>query len=541
VKLIVQYFRAAVRQFTGLFLISFSLSIMLTVMDILLPWGLRKYLDCLAKENHYGILVAGIVFFAGYLLIKIFVNVRWYISLDRFGGRYMTSLSLSLEESMAGTYYSEIEKMRPEIIRNILFTDVLNVFRVIGHQIPSMIGAIAVMAACLIVSFAYNIRMTLFIFLAVAVGFFVSLCSRSILSKSAGKTNAKLKIHDAWCTQFVEMLPFIQSHNILDYYQEHTKNNLAEFMDTAVLEDRKTLFWSGVTGGYHSFFSICLSALLAIPVAGNSVTDFVFFTMIANLVMQQAETAETMFQQMIKLHISFIHVDELLNLPQRNGTCKMEKIEEIDFDAVDFSYPGKDHVLREISCHLKKGDIVRLTGTNGSGKSTFIKLLTGLYPPTEGEIKLNGKSIKQYTKGSLNKQILYINQDERCLNETFQKYLEVVTSKKLEEHEFKELLNRVNLEHGRFIERNGDSLSAGQRKKLFILKFMLRREEASVIILDELTAGLDLQTTKQIYDFINYVAREKNKIILLVDHNLGSEINFTKEFVFEEGKILEQE
>ncbi len=257
--------------------------------------------------------------------------------------------------------------------------------------------------------------------------------------------------------------------------------------------------------------------------------------------MQQAETAETMFQQMIKLHISFIHVDELLNLPQRNGTCKMEKIEEIDFDAVDFSYPGKDHVLREISCHLKKGDIVRLTGTNGSGKSTFIKLLTGLYPPTEGEIKLNGKSIKQYTKGSLNKQILYINQDERCLNETFQKYLEVVTSKKLEEHEFKELLNRVNLEHGRFIERNGDSLSAGQRKKLFILKFMLRREEASVIILDELTAGLDLQTTKQIYDFINYVAREKNKIILLVDHNLGSEINFTKEFVFEEGKILEQE
>lgn len=61
-KLIVQYFRAAVGQFTGLFLISFSLSIMLTVMDILLPWGLRKYLDCLAKENHYGILVAGIVF-----------------------------------------------------------------------------------------------------------------------------------------------------------------------------------------------------------------------------------------------------------------------------------------------------------------------------------------------------------------------------------------------------------------------------------------------------------------------------------------------
>ena len=280
---------------------------------------------------------------------------------------------------------------------------------------------------------------------------------------------------------------------------------------------------------------------MAIPAAGNSVTDLVFFTMIANLVMQQAEKAETMFQQMIKLHISFTHVDELLNLPQRNGTCKMEEIEEIDFDAVDFSYPGKPNVLKKISCHLTKGDIIRLTGANGSGKSTFIKLLTGLYPPTEGEIKLNGKSIKKYIKESLNRQILYINQDEKCLNETFQKYLEVVTSKKLEEHEFEKLLSQVNLEHGRFIERNGDSLSVGERKKLFILKLMLRQEEASVIILDELTAGLDLQTTKQICDFINHVAKEKNKIILLVDHNLGREVNFTKEFVFYEGKILERE
>lgn len=538
-KLIFQYFYRAVQCFPRLFIISMLLSISLTVMDIFLPWGLRKYLDQLAEENSYMVLIIGVGLFAVYLFIKIFVNIRWYVSLDRFGGKYIASLSLSLQEKMAETYYSEIEKVRPEIIRNVLFTDVLNVFRVIGHQIPCMLGAFTVIIACLLVSLVYSVQLTGFIFLAAIIGFLLSWCSRKILAKSAGHTNAKLKIYDGWCTQIVEMLPLIQSHNILHYYQEHTKENLDEFIETAIVEDKKTLFWSGITNSYHSLFTICLSALLAIPVSGNSIIDLVFFTMVADLVMQQTQMMETMFQQIIKLYVSFSHVDELRSLSCKGGNVIAEKIETVEFKKVSFSYPSKVNVLKNISCYLKRGDVIHLTGINGSGKSSFIKMIVGLYPPTQGEIFLNGRAIEEYLRTSLNRQILYINQDEKCLNETFQKYLEIITSRKLEDEQYRDLLHQVALEDERIIERNGDSLSVGQRKKLFILKFIICQEEASVIILDELTAGLDVQTTRWMNNFIKTIAEERNKIILLIDHNLEDKTYFTKELLFENGKILE--
>ena len=427
-KLIFQYFHRAVRLFPRQFAASMCLVLVLTAMDTFVPWGLRKYLEQLEEKNNYSILLAGLALFAVYLLAKVFMNMAWYVSLDHFGGKYIEALSLSLENVMAGTYYSEIEKIQPSIVRNVLFTDVLNVFRVVGHHVPSMLGAFIVVLACIVVSLFYNVKLTLFILAAAGLGFLISWCSRKVLAKSAGQTNAKLKVHDSWCTQFVEMLPLVQSHNILDYYQAHTSKNLESFINTAIVEDKKTLFWSGMVQGYHSLFSIAMSALLAIPVSGNSIPDLVFFMMIADLVMQQTQKAEMMFQQIMKLHVSFAHVDQLQLLPQKTGSMTLGQVASIDFKSVYFSYPGQADVLKNLSCHLEKGDVVRLAGANGSGKSTFIKLITGLYQKKSGEILLNGKPIEGYSKESMNREILYINQDEKCLNETFRRYLEVVTS-----------------------------------------------------------------------------------------------------------------
>ena len=146
-KLIFRYFRQAIRHFAGLFAVSMFLVILLTAMDTFVPWGLRGYLEQVTEHDSYFVLVVGLALFAAYLFARIFVNIAWYVSLDRFGGKYIESLSLSLEHAMAGTYYSEIEKIRPDVIRNVLYTDVLNVFRVIGHQIPSLLSAFAIILA----------------------------------------------------------------------------------------------------------------------------------------------------------------------------------------------------------------------------------------------------------------------------------------------------------------------------------------------------------------------------------------------------------
>lgn len=184
---------------------------------------------------------------------------------------------------------------------------------------------------------------------------------------------------------------------------------------------------------------------------------------------------------------------------------------------------------------------MRLVGANGSEKSTFIKLLTGLYRKKSGEILLNGKSLEEYSQESLNEQILYINQDEKCLDETFRRYLGVITSHEVSEGQYQKLREYVNLcEDGRVIQGNGASLSVGQRKKLLLMKFMLRAGEASVIILDELTAGLDVETTKSVYEFVKEVAAGKGKIVILVDHGLGEGQMEMKTLAFGEQRFTQE-
>ncbi len=537
-KLILTYFREAVRKFPKQFLAAMSMIAVLTLLESLMPWGLRIFLDHLTADGGYSILIGGIVLFAAYLLVQVFVNIARFAALDRFGGRYIEYLSLSLEQAMAQTTYSEIEKLRPNVIRNVLYTDVLNIFRAIGHCIPSMLGALAVVCATVGLGFCYDIRASAFILASASLGLLLSWASRRIVAKYAGQTNTKLKTHDAWCTQFVEMLPQIQCDNLLAYYQEKTRDNLRDFIATSIREDKTIYFWTGLVSGYHSLFSIALSALLAIPAAGGSVPNLVFFTLIANLTMGQAQTLESLFQQCTRYFVSFTHVENLRRLPRRAGTKQTEAIRTVDFENVSFAYPGGVQALRNVSCHLEAGNVVHLKGGNGSGKSTFVKLLAGLYAPNQGRILLNGEPMGDFSQETLNRKILYISQDEKFLNETFHKYLEIITGRSISQEEYHRLIELVGLPADeREISENGSSLSVGQRKKLLMVKALLNQDEASVVILDEVTAGLDRETTALFRTWLAQAAERRDKIILTIDHTMPETSAKNTYLVFQNGEV----
>lgn len=533
-KLILKYFREAIRLFPKQFFATMGIVLVMTGMDVFVPWGLREFIMQTTERNDYRILVLGLILFAAYLMLKNQVKITYYVRLDRFAGKYIESLTLKLEKTMGETSLTEIERLQGSVIRNILYTDVLNILRTIGHHAPLILNSLTVIVAAILLSFFYETRITVFIFAAMLIGMCLSWCSRKVLATTAGRTNAKLKAHDAWCTQFVDMLPLVQSNGVLPYYMDKTSENLKDFIETSICENKRTLFWSGMISGYHSLFSIALSALLAMPTAGNSIANLVFFTMLANLVMEQASNVEQLFQQIIKTQVSFQHVDELRQLPKCCGDEELGDIEKIEFRQTGFTYEVSGiTALKEVSCTLEKGESIWLRGRNGSGKSTFIKLLTGLYLPTVGELLINGRPLRSYSRQSLNKRILYINQEEKCLNETFQNYLEIMSGEKLTKEKYQELLHYVDLpDDGRKISANGDSLSVGQRKKMFVMKLLLRLNQASVIILDELTAGFDAETSKRIYDLLEEMFAKKDKIILVVDHTLDRELSFTREIRF---------
>lgn len=129
--------------------------------------------------------------------------------------------------------------------------------------------------------------------MALLIGISISYLSRKIIASTAGETNKKLKAQSALCNTFTESIPLIQTHSILPYFQENTGNSIQSFIQTAKKEDKIVYFWTGIVQNYHTLFRITLSALMALPMAGGSFVNLVFFTMLSNIVMEEGQKGGT--------------------------------------------------------------------------------------------------------------------------------------------------------------------------------------------------------------------------------------------------------
>ena len=223
----------------------------------------------------------------------------------------------------------------------------------------------------------------------------------------------------------------------------------------------------------------------------------------------------------------------------------------IEFVNVSFRYPGTEaFVIKNLSVKFRPGETVVLVGLNGAGKTTFIKLLTRLYDPTEGHILLDGRDLREYDTKELYSMFGIIFQD-------FGKYAvsvednirfgdvhrecdaeEVVSAaKKAEAHEFISMLPK---EYGtplmRIFEQDGIELSIGQWQKLSIARAFYSRSD--ILILDEPTASLDPMAEQAIFDQFDELRRDKTTIF--VSHRLSSATVATKIVVLEYGELIEE-
>lgn len=538
-RLIISYCKRTIKRYPIVFLRATGLIVFLTLLNAFLPYGMRVFLERVIAEAHYGYAVLGILGFAVYLVLKTLVDIRWYRLLDQLGGCCITDLSVELERALAETSGAQIDAEEPGRIKHILYADVLDVFRVIGHHIPTLLGSMAVILASLLLAAFYDGKLMLFIFGALLLGTVISLLGKRMIAAKAGNTNRKLKEHHMLCDRYVDSIPLVQTNPVIPYFMKKTKQSIADFIATSQKEDGVQVFWTEAVSHYNTLFNLALSTFLALPAAGGSIVNLVFFITLSGIVMSEGQKSQLLIQQIIRAQVSFENVDRLLSLPRRQGTETLGQIRDIAFEKVGFSYrQGGEEVLHDVSCRLQAGDNIRLAGGNGSGKSTFIKLLTGVYQPHAGRILVNGKPLDAYSRETLNEQILFINQDEILLNESVRDYLEIISGSAFNREKMEEALRWAALDQETMtIENNGLSLSGGQRKKLLLSKLLLRCEKASVIILDEVEAGLDQAMVQKYMDLLRGMFEEHGKIFIMTAHQIGDKLPFDRTFQFTDGEL----
>lgn len=197
---------------------------------------------------------------------------------------------------------------------------------------------------------------------------------------------------------------------------------------------------------------------------------------------------------------------------------------------------GENKILKDISFRCQSGEIIGIIGPNGSGKTTLLKTINRINPITNGDILLNGKSIKEYDEKELARDISFMNQntniefDFPCIDivvlgrypylERFQEY----SKKDIELAEkYMKLTNTY-----KFRDKSILQLSGGERQRVLFAKILT--QESQVILLDEPTASLDMRYEE---DLLKEVSKEKDKgkIIILVIHNLQTAIKYCSRLV----------
>lgn len=483
-----------------------------------MPYALRLFLDYNTKADSVAVLAIGLALFAVFYMIITLVKVLWNRSLDSFGGKYMRSLTEKLMDKISKVSFKDLDNLKSADLKHTLYSDMLNVFRIVGHHLPTVIGNAAVILSALILSAFYGWQIALFILVAAALGFAFSILTRKIVVGAGKDENLKLKQVSGNADGFVDALALVQTNPVKNFYIEKSGEGIAKFIKTAKRADGKIYFWTGAEDAYYSVINVALSAVLAMPFTGGSVVNLVFFTLLAGTVIAQSGQAEQLIFQTLRSRICFDNAEEILSLPPRQGNEPLDKIESAAFKNVSFSY-GVAPVFKNLSFELSKNKFYRLSGENGSGKSSAIKLLAGLYLPNSGRVEINGAPVEIYSQTDLNKCMLYIGQDEVFPEVTVKEYAELIAGREVTASEFENLSSIAGIDFDCKIKRGGLNLSCGQRKKLLFLKFLLRRDEASLIIIDEICAGLDGKTFES---FVRAIAEDKNKnknkILILIEH-----------------------
>ena len=261
--------------------------------------------------------------------------------------------------------------------------------------------------------------------------------------------------------------------------------------------------------------------------------------------------------------ISFLSLTfEFLDIPNNmyQGSLTVEKRRdrkyEVEFKNVSFKYPGCDvYALQNVNIKFKIGEKLAVVGMNGSGKTTFIKLLCRLYDPTEGEILLNGIDIRKYNYREYMMIFSVVFQDFKLFSLTLGEnvaaqvdYDRKKAARALMDSGFQESSFTDNLQNAfplmtdgldtylyKDYNNTGVSISGGEAQKIAIARALYK--DAPFIILDEPTASLDPLSEAEIYEKFNQITGDKTAVY--ISHRLSSCKFCDKIAVFHQGSIIQ--
>ena len=298
--------------------------------------------------------------------------------------------------------------------------------------------------------------------------------------------------------------------------------------------------------------------LIAMALRGElTAAEFVlYFTAVSGF----AGWVTGIFSGLGKLHQQSLELSamrEFLKIPEifRFGDgkplpVKPDHLYELELRDVSFRYPGADHdTLSHVNLTIHPGEKLAVVGRNGAGKTTLIKLLCGLYDPTEGQVLLDGEDIRQYDRRDYYRHFSAVFQQFSLLAATMAENVAQVDRENIDMPRMWDCLERAGIadkirslpkgedtQLGREVYLDGVDLSGGQTQRLMLARALYKN--APVVVLDEPTAALDPLAESDLYQ--KYSDLTGNCTSVYISHRLASTRFCDRVLLIENGGIAEE-
>lgn len=246
---------------------------------------------------------------------------------------------------------------------------------------------------------------------------------------------------------------------------------------------------------------------------------------------------------------SLSNYEKLMNTapePRPEHPREIGEIVDLEFKNVSFGYGSTStHALSDISYHVKQGNTIAFVGPSGSGKTSMVKLLVGLYVPTDGNILYNGVNYDEIDKDELRKQIGFVTQDTQLFSGTIRENLLFVNPTATDDEcldalhkaQCQNLLERGGKGLDTVIGEGGVKVSGGEKQRLSIARALLRKPK--ILVFDEATSALDSLTEEEIGKTIRNVSEIKSHITIMIAHRLSTVMHADQIYVLEKGHLIE--
>ncbi|WBB29115.1 ABC transporter ATP-binding protein/permease [Parvimonas micra] len=268
-------------------------------------------------------------------------------------------------------------------------------------------------------------------------------------------------------------------------------------------------------------------AVLSVSKGNMSIFNFIFFVLIATEFFTPIrELGYCMHLLMMNTKMAdriFTFLDSVKNEKKTEvSNINLESIDNIEFKNLSFSYDDRK-ILNNINLSITKGSLFAIAGESGLGKSTFAKVLFKNLDDYSGEILIDGKSLRDFSKSDINALGFYVSPDSYVFNESIMDNLKKAT--KLSEHEILEWIEEKNIlkfvktlpdGFNTIIGENGRLISPGQRQQIICVRSLLANRK--IYIFDEMTSSVDTENEIAILDLIKMIS--KNSIVMFISHKM---------------------